>query len=255
MQVGVGEDAALGAAGGAGGVADGRHRVGGEGAAALGDLLVADVPSEGGEVGEGRGVEFEDARALGVGGGARVDGGGVGGGLGDHVPGAGVADDPLDLVGGGGGVDGDRPAAGRPDREVQDGPLVAGAGHDGDPSAGLQAGRDQALGHGGHLAGELRRGDGPPGAVHLAAQEHRVGRLGRVGERDVGDAARGGAGREGGGAGLADGSRGVPDGLGTGAGHQVTASSRPFQVLAYAHDGSRSLIGWRCVVRAHTAYS
>ena len=45
--------------------------------------------------------------------------------------GAGVGEDPLDLLGGGGLVDRDGHGAGGPDREVGEGPLVAGLAHDG----------------------------------------------------------------------------------------------------------------------------
>src|SRR6202008_343617 len=122
-QVGVGEDTALGAAGGAGGVADGGRGAGGEPATALGHLLVRDVLAEGGQVGERAGVHLPDPWRGFVGGRAGDDGGGVLRGLGDGVAGTGVPDDPLHLVGGGGGVDRDGHTAGRPDGEVEDRPL------------------------------------------------------------------------------------------------------------------------------------
>src|SRR5690606_960455 len=89
VQVGVGEDAALGAAGGAGGVADRRDAVRGEGGAPPGDLLVGHVPAEGGEPVEGPGVDLPQAGVLGVGRRGGGDGGGVLRGLGDDVAGAG----------------------------------------------------------------------------------------------------------------------------------------------------------------------
>src|SRR5690606_41543627 len=109
----------------------------------------------------------------GVHGGGRRGGGAGGGGRrgpGDDVPGAGVADDQLRLGRGGRGVHGHGHAARGPYREVQDRPLVAGAGHHRDPVPRPETGRDQALGHGGDLPGEGRRRDRVPGALPFAAQ-------------------------------------------------------------------------------------
>ena len=75
------------------------------------------------------------------------------------------ASDPADLLRRRGLVDGHAERAGRPAGEVEQGPLVAGAGHDRDAVAGLDAARDEALGHGGDLGGELRDGHRGPGAV------------------------------------------------------------------------------------------
>ena len=62
-----------------------------------------------------------------------------------------------DLLGGGGLVDRHRHRAGGPDGEVDEGPLVAGPAHQGDPVAGVDAGGDQALGQRDDLGAELRR--------------------------------------------------------------------------------------------------
>ncbi len=82
---------------------------------------------------------------------------------------------------------GDR--AGEPDRVVEQGPLVAGLGDQRDPVAGLDAGRDEALGDPGDVGEELRGRDVlPPGAVRSRAAEHdRVRRLGGVGDDVVGE--------------------------------------------------------------------
>lgn len=242
VQVRVGEDAALGAAGGAGGVADRRDRVRGEGRAALGDLVVGQLLAQGGEFGHGSSFQLPDARGLGVAGRAGGDRVGVLGGLRDDETGARVPDDPLHLVRRRGRVDRYRLAAGRPDREVEDRPLVAGAGHDRDPAARFEARGCQPLRDGGDFAGEGGRGDGVPGAGPFAAEDHGVGGLRRVGERKVGGTsgrrARGERQR----ARLPYDAPLVPGEVDPGAGRQVGALPRPLQVLAYAHDGSRSTV-------------
>ncbi len=68
------------------------------------------------------------------------------GGLGDHRDGAGVLEVPLDLVRRRGVVDGHEDGAREPDREVEQGPLVAGAADQADLVAGLDARGDEALG-------------------------------------------------------------------------------------------------------------
>src|SRR6185503_13911896 len=55
-----------------------------------------------------------------------------------------VAEDPADLLGAGALVDGDGDAAGGPDRVVDERPLVAGATHQADPVALLDALGDQS---------------------------------------------------------------------------------------------------------------
>src|SRR5262249_4167896 len=73
--------------------------------------------------------------------------------------------------------------------EVEEGPLVAVPGEDGDPVARLDAGGDQPLGDGDDVVAELRGGDVPPCAAVLAAERDGVRLLRGVGEDDVGPAA------------------------------------------------------------------
>ena len=94
------------------------------------------------------------------------------------------------LVGRGGVVDRRRSAAGGPDGEVEQGPLVAGGGHERDPVAGLRCRRRSgpwptAV----TCVGELGRGDVlPGGAVIEGAHEEDGGGvvLGRVPQRGEG---------------------------------------------------------------------
>ncbi len=194
--MGVGEDAALRQGGGAGGVGEGGDVAGGQEPAAFGDGGVRQPAPGGGDLADGAGL-------------VAVDGGelpqvfqvrqfAADGGEGTRLvhpldragPGPGVAQDPADLTGGGGGMHGDGDEAGGPGGEVEEGPLVAGAGHDGEPVAGGEPVGDEALGDGQHLAGELGAGDVVPGAVPvLAAERDGVGGLLGVDERDVGEAA------------------------------------------------------------------
>ena len=99
---------------------------------------------------------------------------GVGGPLGDHGRGPGVAQDPLDLLGRRGLVDRHGDRAGEPDRVVDEGPLVAGLGDQGDPVAGLDAGGDQALGDRAHLVEELSGGDVLPARRRVGARRRRA---------------------------------------------------------------------------------
>ncbi len=119
-----------------------------------------------------------------------AEGGGLSRGLRDQGDGAGVLEDPAGLEGGGGRVDGHGDQSRRPGGEVEDGPFVEGAGHDGDAVARHQALGDQSLGDGHDLGGELPRRHLAPAAVRgLPAEHHRV-RLGaRVLERQVGERA------------------------------------------------------------------
>ena len=100
------------------------------------------------------------------------------------------------LVGRGRLVDRHRHGTGRPQREVGDGPLVAGAAHDADGVARGDAGRDEALGERGDVGGEGRGRDvGPPPArAHREGDRARV--LGRVAGRDVGEASLGRCGQD-----------------------------------------------------------
>ena len=82
--------------------------------------------------------------------------------LGDDEVDIRVDEDVGDLVDGAGLVDGHGDQAGRPAREVEERPLVAGAAHDRDAVAGLEAARDEAGGERVDLVVELARGDGAP---------------------------------------------------------------------------------------------
>jgi hypothetical protein len=64
--------------------------------------------------------------------------------------------------------------ADRPQREVEERPLVAGTGHDRDPVAEADALREQALGEGEHLVAELGGGHVPPLVLLVLAAEGDV---------------------------------------------------------------------------------
>jgi hypothetical protein len=90
---------------------------------------------------------------------------GVHGRLDDDGPHVRVGQDPVHLVGRRRLVDRhpDRPRG--PDREVDDGPLVPGAGHDRDSVARVDAARDEPLRDRGHLVGERAGRHRRPAAV------------------------------------------------------------------------------------------
>ena len=101
--------------------------------------------------------------------------------------GAGVGEDPADLLGGGRLVDRDGDRAGGPDREVGQGPLVAGLAHQRDAVPGPDARGDHALGHRADVVVELPGRHLDPAAALLAGERdrRRVGRRvagGKVGE-------------------------------------------------------------------------
>ena len=99
-----------------------------------------------------------------------------GDGLGDDEVDVRVDEDVGDLVDGAGFVDGYGDEAGRPAREVEECPLVAGAAHDRDPVAGLEAPRDEAGGERVYLVVELARRDGAPRVADAdLAQDQRAG--------------------------------------------------------------------------------
>ena len=113
-------------------------------------------------------------------------------GLGDDEVDVRVDEDVGDLVDGAGLVDGHGHEAGRPAREIEERPLVAGAAHDRDPVAGLEAARDEAGGERVHLVVELARRDGAPRVADAdLAQNERAGRAAlyaffeQVGDRRV----------------------------------------------------------------------
>ena len=112
---------------------------------------------------DGLGVQGEHVRVVAVFSfGCRAHDLGHGDGLGDDEVDVRVDEDVGDLVDGAGLVDGHGDEAGRPAREVEERPLVAGAAHDRDPVAGLEAVRDEAGGDGVDLVVELARRDGAP---------------------------------------------------------------------------------------------
>ena len=97
-------------------------------------------------------------------------------GLGDDEVDVRVDEDVGDLVDGAGLVDGHGDEAGRPAREVEERPLVAGAAHDRDAVAGFEAARDEAGGERVDLVVELARRDGAPRVADAdLAQDQRAG--------------------------------------------------------------------------------
>lgn len=74
----------------------------------------------------------------------------------------GVVEHPETLLGRGGRVDRHHLGADRPQGEVEERPLVAGAGHDRDAVAEADALREEALGQGEDLVAELTGGHVPP---------------------------------------------------------------------------------------------
>ena len=113
-------------------------------------------------------------------------------GLGDDEVDVRVDEDVGDLVDGAGLVDGHGHEAGRPAREIEERPLVAGAAHDRDPVAGFEAARDEAGGERVDLVVELARRDGAPRVADAdLAQDEGAGRAAlhaffeQVGDRRV----------------------------------------------------------------------
>ena len=112
--------------------------------------------------------------------------------LGDDEVDVRVDEDVGDLVDGAGLVDGHGDEAGRPAREVEERPLVAGAAHDRDPVARFETPRHEAGGHGLHLVVEVAGTDRAPRVADAdLAQDQRAGRaalhalLEQVGDRRV----------------------------------------------------------------------
>ena len=99
-------------------------------------------------------------------------------GLHEDRLGAGVAHDPLDLLGRGCLVDRHADRACGPDRVVDDRPLVPRAGHQADPVAGSDPGGDQPLGQGRHLIAELADRDVLPASCAAGAAQRDLLRIG-----------------------------------------------------------------------------
>src|SRR5690606_5971373 len=106
-------------------------------------------------------------------------------------------EDPVELLGARRLVDRDGYRSRRPDGVVDQAPLVPGPAHQTHAVTGLDAGRDQPLGHGHDLVAELGRGDlgqpvrGWPDELHKVRVVDRVlpdgvGQVGRSGHLDHG---------------------------------------------------------------------
>lgn len=142
---------------------------------------------------DGLGVQGENVRIVAVFAlGGRAHDFRHGHGLGDDEVDVRVDEDVADLVDGAGLVDGHGDEAGRPAREVEERPLVAGAAHNRDTVAGFEAPRDEAGGERVDLVVELARRDGAPRVADAdLAQDERAGRAAlhaffeQVGDRRV----------------------------------------------------------------------
>ena len=159
----VAQDRALGSARRARRVDDGGDVVLREGVGAGEDALARGGRALRDEGFDGLGIQGEDVGVVAV----FSFGGGAhdfchGHGLGDDEVDVRVDEDVGDLVDGAGLVDGYGDEAGRPAREVEERPLVAGAAHDRDAVAGFEAPRDEAGGERVDLVVELARRDGAP---------------------------------------------------------------------------------------------
>ena len=173
----VAQDRALGRARRARRVDDGGDVVLGEGFRAGEDTLAWGGRAVGDEGVDGLGVQGEDVRVVPVFSlGCRAHDFGHGHGLGDDEGDVRVDEDVGDLVDRAGLVDGHGHEAGRPAREVEERPLVAGVAHDRDPVARFEAARDEAGGDGVDLVVELARRDGAPRVADAdLAQDERAG--------------------------------------------------------------------------------
>ena len=193
-EVAVGEHAALGPPGRAGGVDQGGQVERRGRRTPLLQLLVGDVAAEAAQGVDGVVGDRPDVVEVVEVAADLAHPGQVVGGLGDHGAGAGVAEDPVHLLGRGGLVDRHGDRAGEPDGVVEQRPLVAGLGDQRDPVAGLDAGGDQTLGDRADLGEELRGGDVLPGGLRApgtATELHGGPGLAGVGHHVVGEVAGG----------------------------------------------------------------
>ena len=157
-----------------------RHRVAGHGQAA--------APSPGGAVLDQPHPSDPGRRGQRLGGGLQV-----GRGLRDQRPGAGVGQDPFDLLGRRGLVDRHRGRARGPDGVVDDRPLVPGPRHQRDPVSRGDPRGDEPLGQRRHVVGELPGGDVLPAGVSrgaLAPHDHAARFARGPLEHDIGQARR-----------------------------------------------------------------
>lgn len=169
-EVAVGDHASLGAAGGARGVDDRRGGVGGDRLAVLVDQVVVDGEAVPGQFGQRVGVQLPQPGQVGEFVDDRADRHRVVLVLDDAGDRLGVVQHPTDLVRGRSGVDRDGLGADRPQREVQHGPLVAGAGHQADPVAEADPLGEQAPGHRQDLVAEAGGRDVPQSAPSAPAR-------------------------------------------------------------------------------------
>ena len=180
-EVAMGQDGALGRAGGPRGVDDRRERGGRQGVGAFGRRRAGNGAAGVGDGVERVGVQGQHPSALPPRrGGGRADELGHGDRLGDDEIDVGVGEDVRDLLGRARLVDGDRDQGGGPAGEVEQCPLVAGARHDGDSLAGSQPHADESGGDRLDLLGEVAGGDRAPHLARLllAGDERAVRRAG-----------------------------------------------------------------------------
>ena len=174
QQRAVGELAALGSSGRAGGVDDRGEGVPGDGRAAGRQVGGGHVAAGRGQLLQAAGVDLPDPGEVRQPAADLVEGRLVGRGLEQQGHGARVPEVPLHLLGGGRLVDGDRDGAGGPDRVVAQRPLVPRLAHQPDPVAGADAAGHQTGGQRGHLGRELLRRHRRPAAVDLAGEHDGV---------------------------------------------------------------------------------
>ena len=188
-EVAVGQHAALGTAGGAGGVDDrGEVQRGGRRTPCL-ELVVGDVGAEPRQDVDRVVLDRPDVPQLLE---VRADLGHpaqVRETLGDHGTRAGVAEDVADLRRRRRLVDRDAHRPGEPDGVVDQRPFVAGPRDQRDPVSGGDTGGDESLGHPADLVQELRGGDVGPllGTGQASPEDDRVGRLRGVVDHVVGE--------------------------------------------------------------------
>ncbi len=104
----------------------------------------------------------------------------------EHAFGAGVGEDPRDLLRRRGLVDRHRDRAREPDGVVRQSPLQPGAAHETDAVAGCDAAGDEALGQRGRVGEELRCAHVDPPVALRPGEHGRVGRAAGSVHDDVG---------------------------------------------------------------------
>lgn len=177
-QVGVRQLAALGSARGARRVDQGRGIGCLQCSDAGVDVLVGDVGAQCGQFLDNtftacRGIDLVHRAQRGGGCSDVLHGRGMCVVLDDEVDCFGVLENPANLLGCGGFVDRNRHAAGRPDGVVDERPFEASRRHEADAIALLDSDRDQALGDGSHLSGEIACSDIDPCISDFALVDNR----------------------------------------------------------------------------------